>query len=147
MTVGYQVQNLAIHIGGRCIVEDISFALAPGEIVALAGASGAGKSMTAMTPFGLSAGVASGSAKLDGIELVGMAEPKLSAVLAAKIGFVFQQPLTALTPHRTVRQHLQEAACQAGGAKPDQAAMVVMLQAVGLSPIADELAWPAFANG
>ncbi|MEQ1511042.1 MAG: ATP-binding cassette domain-containing protein, partial [Sphingopyxis sp.] len=140
MTGGYHVQNLSIHIGGRCIVDDISFALAPGEIVALAGASGAGKSMTAMTPFGLSAGVASGSAVLDGVELVGMSERELSAVRAAKIGFVFQQPLTALTPHRTVRQHLQEAACQAGGAKPDQAAMVAMLEAVGLSRPKERLA-------
>jgi ABC-type glutathione transport system ATPase component len=140
MISGYQVQNLSIHIGERCIVDDISFSLAPGEIVALAGASGAGKSMTAMTPFGLSAGVASGSAILDGIELVGMPERELSKVRAAKIGFVFQQPLTALTPHRTVRQHLQEAACQAGGAKPDQAAMVAMLKSVGLSRPEERLA-------
>ena len=139
MSEGYQVQNLSIHIGDRCIVDDIGFALAPGEIVALAGASGAGKSMTAMTPFGLSAGVASGSAILDGVELVGMSERDLSNVRAAKIGFVFQQPLTALTPHRTVRQHLQEAACQAGGTKPDQAAMVAMLDAVGLSRPAERL--------
>jgi ABC-type glutathione transport system ATPase component len=140
MSTGYQVQNLSIHIGDRCIVDDLSFDLAPGEIVALAGASGAGKSMTAMTPFGLSAGVASGSARLDGAELVGLAERELSRVRAAKIGFVFQQPLTALTPHRTVRQHLQEAACQAGGAKPDQAAMVAMLEAVGLSRPEERLA-------
>ena len=140
MSEGYRVQNLSIHIGERCIVDDISFALAPGEIVALAGASGAGKSMTAMTPFGLSAGVASGSAVLDGVELVDLSEHDLSRVRAAKIGFVFQQPLTALTPHRTVKQHLQEAACQAGGAKPDQAAMVFMLEAVGLSRPAERLA-------
>jgi ABC-type glutathione transport system ATPase component len=140
MTGGYQVQNLSIHIGARCIVDNISFALAPGEIVALAGASGAGKSMTAMTPFGLSAGMASGSAVLDGVELIGLTERELSRVRAAKIGFVFQQPLTALTPHRTVRQHLQEAACQAGGSKPDQAGMVVMLEAVGLSRPEERLA-------
>ena len=139
MTGGYQVHNLSIHIGDRCIVDDISFALAPGEIVALAGASGAGKSMSAMTPFGLSAGVARGSAVLDGVELVGLPERDLSRVRAEKIGFVFQQPLTALTPHRTVRQHLQEAARQAGGTKPDQAAMVGMLKAVGLSRPAERL--------
>jgi ABC-type microcin C transport system duplicated ATPase subunit YejF len=44
---------------------------------------------------------------LDGIELVGLSERELSKVRAEKVGFVFQQPLTALTPHRTVRQHLQ----------------------------------------
>ena len=140
MSGGYHVQNLSIHIGDLCIVDDISFALAPGEIVALAGASGAGKSMTAMTPFGLSAGASSGSAVLDGVQLVGLPERELSKVRAKKIGFVFQQPLTALTPHRTVRQHLQEAACQAGGAKPDQASMVAMLEAVGLSRPDERLA-------
>jgi ABC-type glutathione transport system ATPase component len=140
MTGGYQVQNLSINIGERCIVDDISLTLTPGEIVALAGASGAGKSMTAMTPFGLSAGIASGSAVLDGAQLVGMSERELSRVRAGKIGFIFQQPLTALTPHRTVRQHLQEAASQAGGAKPDTAAMVAMLDAVGLSRPEERLA-------
>jgi peptide/nickel transport system ATP-binding protein len=133
MSEGYLVQDLRVDVGNARIVEDISFTIAPGEIAALAGASGAGKSMSAMTPFGLSAGVASGSARLDGIELVGMAERDLARIRAEKLGFVFQQPLTALTPHRTVRQHLAEAACQAGGPKPDKAAMVAMLEAVGLS--------------
>lgn len=140
MSEGYVVRNLGVRVGDRAIVEDISFSLAPGEIVALAGASGAGKSMSAMTPFGLSAGVASGSAMLDGIELVGMPERELSRIRAEKVGFVFQQPLTALTPHRTVGQHLQEAAMQAGGVKPDKAAMVAMLESVGLSRPEERLA-------
>jgi ABC-type glutathione transport system ATPase component len=140
MTEGYVVTNLRVDIGGACVVEDVSLTISPGEIVALAGASGAGKSMTAMTPFGLSAGVASGSATLDGIELVGLPEHQLSKIRAAKIGFVFQQPLTALTPHRTVRQHLIEAAMQAGGAKPDKAALITMLDDVGLSRPEERLA-------
>jgi ABC-type glutathione transport system ATPase component len=140
MSEGYVVQNLRVDIGDACLVEDISFVLAPGEIVALAGASGAGKSMTAMTPFGLSAGIASGSTRLDGVELVGMPERELSRIRAATLGFVFQQPLTALTPHRSVAQHLIEAAMQAGGAKPDKAAMVAMLEAVGLSRPEERLA-------
>jgi ABC-type glutathione transport system ATPase component len=140
MSEGYKVTNLSVRIGDTTIVEDISFTLSPGEIVALAGASGAGKSMSAMTPFGLSAGVASGSAILDGAELVGLSEQDLSRVRAGKLGFIFQQPLTALTPHRTVRQHLVEAAMQAGGPRPDKAEMVAMLQAVGLSRPDERLA-------
>lgn len=140
MSEGYTVQNLSVRVGDRMIVEDIGFTLAPGEIVALAGASGAGKSMSAMTPFGLSAGIASGSALLDGTELVGLPEHELRQLRAAKLGFVFQQPLTALTPHRTVRQHLIEAAMQAGGVRPDKAAMVAMLEAVGLSRPEERLA-------
>jgi ABC-type glutathione transport system ATPase component len=140
MNEGYVVRNLRVCVGDDVIVEDISFTISPGEIVALAGASGAGKSMSAMTPFGLSAGVASGSAMLDGIELVGLPERELSRMRAEKVGFVFQQPLTALTPHRTVRQHLQEAAMQAGGARPTTEVMVAMLEAVGLSRPEERLA-------
>jgi ABC-type glutathione transport system ATPase component len=140
MSEDYAVRNLRVDIGDACILEDVSFTLSPGEIVALAGASGAGKSMTAMTPFGLSAGVASGSAMLDGVELVGLQERELSRFRAEKLGFVFQQPLTALTPHRSVAQHLQEAAMQAGGARPDKAAMISMLEAVGLSRPDERLA-------
>jgi ABC-type glutathione transport system ATPase component len=140
MSEGYAVQNLRVDVGNARIVEDISFALAPGEIVALAGASGAGKSMTAMSPFGLSAGKASGLATLDGIELVGLSEAELRPIRAAKLGFVFQQPLTALTPHRNVAAHLIEAAMQAGGARPDKAAMVAMLEGVGLSRPDERLA-------
>ncbi|MFM2411121.1 MAG: hypothetical protein RL481_1949 [Pseudomonadota bacterium] len=140
MSESYTIQNLRVDIGDAAIVHDVSLCLSPGEIVALAGASGAGKSMTAMTPFGLTAGTASGSAVLDGVELVGLAEAQLRPIRAAKLGFVFQQPLTSLTPHRTVAAHLVEAACQAGGTKPDKAAMVAMLEQVGLSRPDERLA-------
>lgn len=135
----YDVDRLQVRAGGTVLVDEVSFAIAPGEIIALAGASGAGKSMTAMTPFGLSAAMASGSAKLDGIELVGLSEDELRPIRAAKLGFVFQQPLTALTPHRNVAAHLVEAAMQAGGARPSHADMVAMLKAVGLSHPDDKL--------
>jgi ABC-type glutathione transport system ATPase component len=140
MSALYSVQDLRIDIGDTRIVDGISFTIDDGEIVALAGASGAGKSMTAMTPFGLSAGVASGSAVLDGQELAGLNEASLRLVRATKTGFVFQQPLTALTPHRTVAAHLIEAAMQAGGAKPRRADMVAMLEQVGLSRASERLA-------
>jgi ABC-type glutathione transport system ATPase component len=140
MNEGYVVQNLCVAIGDTCIVKDISFTLAPGEIVALAGASGAGKSLSAMTPFGLTAGKASGSAKLDGAELVGLGEAQLRPIRATKLGFVFQQPLTALTPHRSVAAHLIEAVMQAGGPKPEKAAMVAMLESVGLARAEERLA-------
>ncbi len=132
MTAGYQVQNLSIHIGGRCIVDDIGFTLAPGEIVALAGASGAGKSMTAMTPFGLSAGVASGSAVLDGVELVGFSEHELSRVRAAKIGFVFQQ--FNLLPRLTAAENVALPLVYAGVSKKDRMERAMeALKKVGLA--------------
>ncbi len=136
----YEVQDLCVDIGGGRIVDGISFAVQPGEIVALAGASGAGKSMTAMTPFGLTAGMASGSAVLDGTQLIGMNERNLRPIRAATLGFVFQQPLTALTPHRNVAEHLTEAAMQAGGKRPSRDTMTAMLEQVGLSRPLERLA-------
>jgi ABC-type glutathione transport system ATPase component len=136
----YEVQDLRIDIGDARIVDGISFAVHAGEIVALAGASGAGKSMTAMTPFGLTAGVAGGSAVLDGAQLIGMDERNLRPIRAAKLGFVFQQPLTALTPHRNVAAHLTEAAMQADGKRPSRAMMIDMLEQVGLSRPEERLA-------
>ncbi|MFX5697227.1 ATP-binding cassette domain-containing protein, partial [Acinetobacter baumannii] len=60
-------------------------------------------------------------------------------VRRASVGFVFQQPLTALAPHRTVAQHLVESAMQAGGLRPDQNALTAMLDAVGLAEPAIKL--------
>lgn len=140
MTTLYQVDDLRIDIGGAQIASGIRFAVNSGEIVALAGASGAGKSMTAMSPFGLSTGVATGSAVLDGAQLIGMAERDLRPIRACQLGFVFQQPLTALTPHRTVAAHLTEAACQSGGPRPSRTAMIQMLEQVGLTRPGERLA-------
>lgn len=139
MTALYEVKDLRVSAGDSVLVDGISFIIAPGEIVALAGASGAGKSMTAMTPFGLSTACASGSAKLDGVEIVGLSEAELRPLRAAKLGFVFQQPLTALTPHRNIAAHLVEAAMQAGGARPAHMELVAMLEAVGLARPEDKL--------
>jgi ABC-type glutathione transport system ATPase component len=140
MNAVYSAENLSVAIGPARIVDGISFDIAKGEIIALAGASGAGKSMTAMTPFGLTAGIASGSAKLNGREMVGMSEAELRPLRGSELGFIFQQPLTALTPHRTVAAHLTEAACQTGGPKPSRAAMTEMLAQVGLTRPEERLA-------
>jgi ABC-type glutathione transport system ATPase component len=133
----YSVQGLGISIDGRSLVEDVSFSIEPGQCVALVGESGSGKSLTSLTPFGLSAGLASGSAPLGGDELIGLEHRKLRQLRAAKVGFVFQQPLTALTPHLVIGRQLTEAAMQAGASRPDRRALAAMLEEVGLDQ-ADE---------
>ncbi|MBK5264038.1 MAG: ABC transporter ATP-binding protein [Alphaproteobacteria bacterium] len=129
----YTVRDLCIDIAGQRLVENIAFTIEPGQCVALVGASGAGKSLACMTPFGLSPGTAFGSAILNGEELVGTSERTLRSLRSRSAGFIFQQPLTALTPHLSIGRQLAEATTQAGAARPDRRTLVNMLDRVGLS--------------
>src|SRR4051794_18363958 len=102
----YVVEGLRVTIAGTTVVEDVSFSIGAGECVALAGASGSGKTQSCLAPFGLATGRATGSARLLGEQLIGVAEPRLRQMRGRNAGFVFQQPLTALSPHLTIAAQL-----------------------------------------
>ena len=65
----YEIGNLAVEIAGKRLVEDVSLTVEAGQCTAIIGASGSGKSLTCLTPFGLSPGIASGAMILDGVDL------------------------------------------------------------------------------
>lgn len=129
----YEIGNLAVEIAGKRLVEDVSLTVEAGQCTAIIGASGSGKSLTCLTPFGLSPGIASGAMILDGVDLASADAHQLRNARSRLTGFVFQQPLTALTPHLTVGAQLQEAAMQAGAARPSRRELALMLERVGLS--------------
>jgi peptide/nickel transport system ATP-binding protein/oligopeptide transport system ATP-binding protein len=93
-------------------VDDVSFTVDRGEVVAIVGESGSGKSVTAMTLMGLTRSPNSsfqGSAKLDGRELITASEDELRRVRGNDIAMVFQDPMTSLDPvyrigHQIVEQ-------------------------------------------
>ena len=92
-------------------VRSLSYEIAPREVVAMVGESGSGKSAAAMAVIGLLPEYAdvSGSVRLDGQELLGLSDEAMSAIRGARIGTVFQDPMSALTPVYTVGDQIAEA--------------------------------------
>jgi ABC-type glutathione transport system ATPase component len=128
----YRVEGLTVDAVGRRVVDGVGFAIGAGECVALVGASGSGKSQSCLAPFGLSPLPAGGSALLAGEQLIGLPERRLRRLRGAGVGFVFQQPLTALTPHLKIGRQLAEAWRQAGASRPSRADLAALLDRVGL---------------
>ena len=106
------VQDLAVRFttpaGPLMAVDRISFRLAQGESLGVVGESGSGKTQAAMALLGLIAsnGEASGSARLAGTELIGRPERELQRIRGARIGMVFQDPMTALNPFLTIGRQM-----------------------------------------
>ena len=72
----YEIRNMAVTIAGNRLVEDVSLIVEAGHCTAIIGASGSGKSLTCLSPFGLTPGAASGTMILDGIDLGSAPEPQ-----------------------------------------------------------------------
>ena len=131
-----KVRGLSVRYGAAAVVDDVSFDIRRGESVGVVGESGSGKTQTALALLGLlpaSAGV-SGSARLDGLELIGAGERRLNSIRAARIGVVFQDPTQALNPYLCIGAQLQrvlEAHRRARGAAAREQVLTA-LERVGL---------------
>jgi oligopeptide/dipeptide ABC transporter ATP-binding protein len=92
-------------------VRGMDFHVEAGEVVALVGESGAGKSASAMAVVGLLPEYAevTGSVRLRGDELLGLSDQRMSRFRGKAIGTVFQDPMSALTPVYTVGDQIAEA--------------------------------------
>lgn len=93
-------------------VNSISFDLKKGEILGLVGETGAGKTTTALGIMGLLppkvANVISGSIELDGNDLLKMTDRQLRKVRGKRVSMIFQDPMTALNPVKTVGDQIAE---------------------------------------
>jgi len=109
-----QVEGLSVALPTRSgyhkAVDDLSFAVDAGEIMGIAGESGSGKTITALSLFGLLPNGArvTGSIRLDGIELTALTAKQLRAVRGRQIAMVSQDPATALHPILPVGTQLTE---------------------------------------
>lgn len=119
-------------------VDDVSFTAQAGKTLGIVGESGCGKSVTALSimrllpqPMGQ---IVSGSVELDGTDLTQLPIPQMEKIRGARIGMVFQEPMTALNPVHTVGRQLTEALLIHKDITPDAAIReaVEILDRVGI---------------
>ena len=110
-----QVKNLVVEFPNRRgtlrAIDDISFDIAPGEILGVVGESGAGKSLTGAAIIGLlepPGRIASGQILLEGKRIDHLDNDAMRHIRGKKIGAIFQDPLTSLNPLNTIGQQLTE---------------------------------------
>ena len=94
----------------RYLVKDASFQLSAGKTTCIVGESGSGKSLTALSVMGLLSSQlqASGSILFQGQELTKLDNKALQSIRGAKIGMIFQEPMTSLNPVLTVGYQIGE---------------------------------------
>jgi peptide/nickel transport system ATP-binding protein len=139
------VERLAVAIGPARVVDDVSFDLEAGEILALVGESGCGKSMTALAIVRLLPPVArpvSGRVLLEGHDLLVLPEAAMRRVRGARVAIVFQEPASSLDPLMTVGDQLVEALRAHRPLPRDvaRARALAMLEAVGIAEPSRRLA-------
>ncbi|MEC9432899.1 MAG: dipeptide ABC transporter ATP-binding protein [Pseudomonadota bacterium] len=131
-----EIENLSVDIGGHPILRDVSLTIAPGEALGLVGESGSGKSMTALSVMRLLPEGARmrGAVRLDGEDLTALTEPAMCRVRGARVGMVFQEPMTALNPLKTIGDQVAEVIrIHRADPDPDAAALRALARA-GLPP-------------
>lgn len=99
------VRSLAVAFGGVRVVDGVGFDVGRGEVVALVGESGAGKSATALSLAGLLPApgrLVAGTVTFEGRDVGALTPRELRALRGGGIGFVFQEPEEALDPVRTI---------------------------------------------
>jgi oligopeptide transport system ATP-binding protein len=132
------VRGLTIAFGEaasvRRVVDDLDFDLPAGRTLAVVGESGSGKTQTGLALIGLTSRRArlTGSIRFEGRECLGGGEADWRALRGARIGMVFQDPMTALNPYLRIGDQLVEVlrSHRRCGHAAAQAEVVRMLDAV-----------------
>jgi peptide/nickel transport system ATP-binding protein len=141
-----QVRNLRVEFptrrGTLLALDDISFDIAPGEVLGVVGESGAGKSLTGAAIIGLlepPGRIAGGEILLSGQRIDNLPYEQMRAIRGRRIGAIFQDPLTSLNPLYTIGRQLTETILTHLPVSADEARQraVRLLQETGI-PAAEE---------
>jgi peptide/nickel transport system ATP-binding protein len=110
-----QIENLRVEFptrrGTLVALDDVSLAIAPGEVLGMVGESGAGKTLTGLAVIGLlepPGRIAAGEVRLEGRRIDNLPYEEMRRLRGRRIGVVFQDPLTSLNPLYTIGAQLEE---------------------------------------
>ena len=108
-----EIQNLSVVFNTEwekiCAVRNLSLSIGQGEIVAVAGESGCGKSVLCKTIMGIlpkQAEITSGSIVLGGRETTGYTDKQYCQMRGSEVSIVFQDPFTSLDPTYTIGKQI-----------------------------------------
>ena len=139
------VENLTVtfktRFGRIPVIDDVSFGIAPGEILGIVGESGCGKTMTSLAIMRLmpeQGSVTGGTIRLSGEDLVLASEARMRGIRGSEISMIFQEPMTSLNPVFSVGEQIAEVLCAHQGLSKREAKQqaVRLLEAVKI-PLPD----------
>lgn len=144
-----RVENLSVSLSGatqQTLVDNISFAINPGEIFALVGESGSGKSLTSLAIMRLlddALAITAGQIWLADDNLFARTEQGMNTIRGRKIAMIFQEPQTSLNPVQTIARQLQEVVelHQVVAAGDVQQHIIELLTEVGIPEPEKRLSW------
>lgn len=145
------VRQLSVAFNGQTVVHGIDLHISAGEKLALVGESGSGKTVSALSLLRLVHNAeVTGSAVLDGRDLLQMSEHQLRGVRGDEVAVIFQEPMSALNPLYTVGDQIGEVLQLKKGLSVAQAraATVELLASTGIpEPARRSRAYPHQLSG
>jgi ABC-type glutathione transport system ATPase component len=105
------IDRLTVTAGDKVIVDQVSFDVPAGKIMAIAGGSGSGKTTIGLSVLGLlppALSIRQGSIVFKGRDLSALPADEMRRLRGAHIGMVFQEPLSALDPLFTIGRQMDE---------------------------------------
>lgn len=118
------VQGLHITAGEQTLVDHLSFAIQPGEVLALIGESGSGKTTTALALMGYArhgCAIAGGSVRIGDVDVLHLEPARQRALRGRTVAYIAQSAAASFNPSRTIMDHVVEPTCIHGTMKRAEA--------------------------